>query len=697
MDLTPPEEGLTAVVLFPNQGGGFGYGVTRQLENPEGYDRTINMRVREGQVFGPAFVSKLGSLELQKTPSFMVAWQDTSGVPVVIYSFFPGQTGGIIIRKNDVLAGEVDATTAEYGTADFHDDGAGVAYLYAGTVSGSKFINRRTQAGTWTEDADVVAMHVVSAGGALWGTTSAYQIRKCPPGSEPFTIGNWGTAIQVGTNEAAILRLGAIGATPVVFKEDGIWVFNEADTRFENRLPVPRNEDNFPFVRSDNAGGLYSSTANGAIVHISQYGSITVIDMLRNKTPGRDTPHGPITDITVSGDRLWAFMGGLYKFVQPSGMKVMKTVDNFSTFTNYTTETTDLKHSTVADISLLDTLANGDALLVGFDDKFLAIHYLMVALNTTGTASYAFSTGAGTWSTVATGDYDGTATHTSAAVRDKSFAQTGAYSLQELGSDLSTWVTATYNAFSKYWVRVVVSAAVDAATTIAEVSILPLRAAPDFPTTYRGNIPVWEATGMLPKVFSGKRYGDSLIWDDVYTLADPATAGRMVVSTMPATGSPSGALVIATEVGAVTIALPLKPEPSTTPYPQLARDWDSVDGTSPVLYPSAVDFGTGLYRLRYMDCYGADFTSETDSWGFSFRWDDTNAWSTPEVRKQANVRFSIPDDNYGSVLHTAFQILDGAATDPIGPTGRGLVAWVEKLERDPFDLNQPTRTAPEVS
>lgn len=706
----PNPDGLVRVTLFPNSGLGYGYALTdRGLGDslPEGYHRTINAKVREGRILSPSFgvyAKKAITHGLANAAPFTLATWSKTG---------PYRPAAVLLSDelaysydSEALNGETEAIAAGsvFGGTTFHDDGAGTAYLYAGTIQGADspwsqwttagYLNRRTRAGTWTADADVAAVYVVAAAGALWRVSSNYQISKCPTASEPFTIGNWGSAIVVGTSDAWIRQISAIGAAPIVFKEDGIWAYDETNARFELQYPIYRSDKHFPFVREDGQGGLYTALANGTIIHIARFGSITSIFPLSGKFPGRDTPRGPIMDMAIDGETLYALMDGRYRFSQPSGLKVLKTVDNFSTFTDYSTETKDQDYSTTADVSLLDTLANGDALLIGFDDRFLAMEiFVRLSNSLTASLSVAMSTGAGTWSSALT-VYDGTSLISSG--NTITIGNGGASVVSLAMQSLSTWAKATYNSSSKYWLRLTVSGALDAATNLSEIRILPQRAAPAFTTTNNDTAETWEASGMFPKVLVGKRLGDAIIWDDVLTIPDVTRASRIAYTPHSTPSSPHGALLVATQESLWVYPMPEGGEPSAADTPLLARD--ATNDMAAVYYPSAVDLGAGLYELRYLHCVGAEMTMETDGWAAAFRWDETHAWHTFDTLYQPNAVFAArPGSNAGSVLHTAFMLLDGASTDPVGPYGRRIEAWLKPLDRHPSATTQPARTQPEVS
>lgn len=700
-------EGLIPVVVFPDQGLGSGWGPTTQGVGekgglPEGYNRTINMTVLDGARFSPSFgvvyrkapygagnASPLGS-----PPSFLLPWRNDAGQPIVLLAI--GSHAFLMV--NAAAANEADATVAgTYSGACYHDNGAGTEYLYAGTFTAATgvpaLLNRRTPAGTWTEDADVNAKFIASAAGAMWRSTSDYQVSVCPAGSEPFTIASWGSSIQVGTNAAKIVNVGVLGASAVWFKEDGIWFYDETDNRHVNRYDVPWSPYNFPFVEPDGEGGLYSSTANGELVHISQFGAIDTIRLNEGKQPGRDTPAGQIVDMTIDGADLLMLMRPAYRMAQPSGMKVLKTTDNFGTFTDYTANLTDRARNTLMDLSSLDTLANGDAVLVGFDDQFLAVQFVLgsggTVNGTAGTLAGAVSTGASSWATVAL--KDGTASLPSASTT--TMTQGGVVAI-DVAADISGWAKATYNAFSKYWLRLTVSVALDATVNfIAEAFIVRRRAAPDFGLTNNNNGAVWEASGALGKVLRGRRRGGEIIVDDIYTLTSGATAGDTLFRTpggnklttcgLGTANSPDGSLVVASRDELVQFPLPATKEPTQTPDPVLAGD--GANDIAAAFYPQPVDLGFGLWRPRFVEIIGEDLVEESDGFRASLRMDETNAWWTSALMKSNHPLIEVGSADRGmkgARLHSCVHLLDAAATEAQAPSGTKVVVWMKPLDEE---------------
>lgn len=552
MALKPPkgDKGLIPVVMFPNQGKGFGYGKTRMGENgtlPEGYDRTINMTISDGGgALSPSFATTINQAIASKSPgAFLIPWTDSSGTPIAVH----GSGNYVRLYKNSAVTLETDATpdvaftaaatdggnvkvtvgssssfatgdtvvvtgssvaayngnwtvtavadgthvsfnatysatatgtitrSAEYASACLWDDGSGTEYLYAGTKTGRKLLNKRTRAGVWTElsdTADHKAIFVAAGGGKMWATVNDYQIKNWPAGTDP-DAGTPSSSIYVGSQSAKITSLGVIGAVPVVGKEDGIWIYNTADNLFEPALPTQFNPLNFPFMEPDGSGGLFTATADGALVHIERFGTISRVSPLEGKSIGRDTPQGRIVDVTTYSDHGYALMDNawrrnervpsfqVYVVSGISGAAYNPTgaigASNFltpTTITDYTSLVTDGRDDTYLDLSAFDTLANGQALYIGAANKFLLSYFRIVGANNTNARfKYAFLV-SNTLGFEFNPFFNGT--DTTPFSTSTSFGQSGFLAAQadrqNLAANGSGWASLTINSVAGYWIVV---------------------------------------------------------------------------------------------------------------------------------------------------------------------------------------------------------------------------------------------------
>ena len=698
----PPNDDpdLKAYILFPNAGGGFGHALTERgyetstgYAYPEGYHRTVNMSVESnGAVLTPSFADTAGSVSVSSYASrmaFAIPWVDNSTVPVPIVVSALAQSAWTI--KNNANALDTSALTGFYWDGVLFADDTGTAMLYAATVSSlvtltAGKLNKRTVAGVWSESSTTVAKHLCVAAGNIWRASNDYTVSKCPAGSDPMTSTNFGANFQVGTNDAKITSMGATGSVVWVGKEDGVWEYKEADARFENVLPTNPHPQNFRWMKSDGEGGLLTAPYDGSLVRISQFGSITVYHPLRNKKPGRDTPKGTITNAVAIGDAIYCTMDGGRNVVQPSGIAVLKTTDNFSTFTSYTSESTDASMATVATISSLDTLANGDALLVGFNDQFMAIEFIMVAANSNAASiSVSVSTGAGTWSS-------------SILMTDETaaFFYSGIMTLDLTDFDLTTWVTATYNSTSRYWVRITTSAALDASTTIGEIGIVPRRTGPAFVNSVNNSSSHMEATGIYSQTLRLRLDGDTPTWDTIYTHTN-SSASEIVLSPAQTDNSLHASLWVLGNKKNSRYAFPATPNPQITPYPILAKNEIAFGSiyVAPIFYPSTVNLAD-RHRCEYIDVYTKDLTGNVDTVRVAVKMGSFEEWYVSGDMKQRFNRFEFKDA-VGDELSVAVQLLDGAATDPSGPYITNIVAWLREVDDGGKPPRSVVRATPEIS
>lgn len=140
---------------------------------------------------------------------------------------------------------------------------------------------------------------------------------------------------------------------------------------------------------------------------------------------------------------------------------VRKTTDNGVTYTDYTSAVGDDGSGTYADLSALDTVANGDWLVVGSDGEFRKILIVMDASVNTNASTMTVSYWNGTAWRPVLNFTDGT------TAGGKTFAQGGTV-LWDFPSD---WASSTINAVEAFYVRISVSAVLSAAVHVTEVRL----------------------------------------------------------------------------------------------------------------------------------------------------------------------------------------------------------------------------------
>jgi len=167
---------------------------------------------------------------------------------------------------------------------------------------------------------------------------------------------------------------------------------------------------------------------------------------------------GGCRDIVVCNNVVDGAGGGFKSETHNVNPSLQKTVDNGVSYTNYTTE---INGAGVADISSFDTAANGDWIVVGGDAPFRAVHFVMTTVNANASvATIEYWNGA--WESMPKA-------HDNTSLSGATLGQTGAMYWDDAPDD---WVASTINSIEKYWVRISVSATLDAAVTIDTVYAL---------------------------------------------------------------------------------------------------------------------------------------------------------------------------------------------------------------------------------
>lgn len=153
-----------------------------------------------------------------------------------------------------------------------------------------------------------------------------------------------------------------------------------------------------------------------------------------------------------------------------ASIKCQKTVNDGAAYTDYSAEVIDDSGGTVADFSSLDTVANGDWVIIGTPaaPTMGAAWDVTTPNGNAATFTLEYWDG-GSWESLSNGT-DGTA----------SAGDTFAVDGQMTWSLPTDWAASTIATIEAYWVRIGVSAALDADTTLAEMDLLlPIQASID--------------------------------------------------------------------------------------------------------------------------------------------------------------------------------------------------------------------------
>lgn len=196
--------------------------------------------------------------------------------------------------------------------------------------------------------------------------------------------------------------------------------------------------------------------------------------VIRATTALADDPVITVRPYVRHGSGLVAGAGDSVSFARPrlkddaTQVKAQFTTDGGSTYTNNSTEVND-NTTGVMTLNSLDTIANGDWVILGGPAPFCGVALDVTNTNSTGSITF-------------TAQYwDGAAWQNLSNLTNGSATAFGGDAQVTWGMPAAgAWVASTINSVSSYWVRLGVSGAIDSSVTLTEVDLLfPIKAAID--------------------------------------------------------------------------------------------------------------------------------------------------------------------------------------------------------------------------
>lgn len=349
--------------------------------------------------------------------------------------------------------------------------------LVVGFGGATNKIRTRNTAGTWTTATDnTYADHFGTVEDNLWRGTATNQVSNIGPTDNPLTLANWSSGIPVGNTSYGITDLNGQGERLAVSKPEGLFL-GDSGAVFPNVLPqigyaVDADNGRKTLVRG---ADIFYPHRNGLIRYTSGVAEEVGLENVLSTSPnGVDVTPGPrIRALCSSPNYLWASteLSG-QPLVAPTGL--LKTTDNGSSYTTGTVNSLSAA-ATALDISSLDTVANGDWILVGSDAVFAGI--LLEFLNTDSssrTLTIEYWNGAWTAVPAAKVPLDLTGGSTLSAPQPRALNGSGTFSRSGMilfQNSLSGWVTTTFNSINAYWIRLSVNAALDASCLISRARV----------------------------------------------------------------------------------------------------------------------------------------------------------------------------------------------------------------------------------
>ena len=490
-------------------------------------------------------------------------------------------------------------------------------------LDGSNKVQSRDTAGTYTSTDNVYVKFFAKVEDRLWIALNTNEIQNCGPTDNPLLTASYTASITIGDDDYAITDLNAYGDRVAVSKVDGLYL-GDSQAIFPNVLPMiaatpdPENGRNTLVKGAD----IYYPHANGVIRYrIGGAEELGIQKVFPSATVSDNIPGTRITAMAIEGLNIWAVTEpAMYPRARPTSFQ--KTVDSGTGYTSYLSEVTDASLTTVAVLDSLDTVVNGDWLLVGYSAPFYGVILDIGKPNgTAATLTVEYWNGSA-WTAMpaTTSVYDRTtksslATPTTAGTIPLSRSGAITWSNSSLGS----WAASTVNSINAYYIRFSVSTAIDAEVEVTEAWVLTSE-----PRCY---------------VFRGRpghssdRRDDTVIWEPYSYCAGMSYAGAMLVTADHYPGNRREQLVISGRQIDVFQRLPV----SAIEMPEAQN---SQQGK---VYTPKYDGGTPFMTKQYLSVSikGKNIDSDRDI-GVEYRLDDATSWTSLSSSSTSNpVTFSL--------------------------------------------------------
>ena len=658
------------------------------------YHWTINGDCRSGRWYpssAPMLLSTGLASVIGSPIAGMFEWENTSGEPLLIVFGGNGTASAKLYTWKDSTAAN-PSTIAQ----DFYTGGALYRYDQDATTDPDEemafFCNgyandilvRRKKDGT--VDTGATTPHTMKADG-LWVVGSdlyasqGYKLLKLTAGLDPGLASSYpenSAGVPVGRPTWDINGVVALGAAPIVGKPEGLFKYNDAPSSavFDPIFTVPPHPDNGKGLFTDGRGRVYYPTAHGDII-VATFGFQDSATPWRITTIDRNTPFGRITAFAADLDHVYAAVAPGSARTQDSLGLVVQSLDS-GAFTDHTTNVTDRKFSTNADISALAGAT--DVIEIGSSvEPFLGAYVAMAAVKTGALSE-------GNVVRSITGDSNGA----SCVMLDGTlkWGRDGAIIFLNAEGDFSDMYTlaanpwraasdADSNSVSAFWMTLAVGLTALTGAKIREVSLIPYRPPIDpdlFPMT------AYKQGGALPSILVGTWVGERIVWQDVWTLPSPQV-DHLLVARSHYAGATSEMSLYAM-AGNRLLAMPIGPDgnPARAVWPKLADYGEA--GTAyneHCMMLSAWSFGapTKVYSLVIE---GEGLQSD-DQFFFYYHWDNEDQWH----KSGPHSAFPIVIENLngrGRTLYGHFAFSDGSR-DAVAPfAGKVIIQSYEIFEDD---------------
>lgn len=696
---------LRRVPIF--RSGASGYGDSRHFAGgrEHSYNRSggtpVDMRwdgeIREGVLLA-IFIA--GNYD--NAPIFATEWENTSSQPLTMYV-----VDNLVVKISASAASTFVTLNAVATCAVKHDNGSGVPYLftgYGGTSALGK-IQSVNRAGTQATSTNIYADKMLSLAGDLYisvtpaSGTANCSIGKIAAGSDPASVA-FPSLTRVGDASRGINNIVRVRYAPICLKPEGIFSYDrDSDTWINHApwmeyMPHPDNGKRFSYEDTD----LIVCMGTGGAVKFDGY-TVTPYDFLPagETLPDLDTTtqliaaagslrHWSVaaTQVGAKRQRRGGGTSAINGATTTSPLSMFKTVDDGANYTNYTTQISDGDASTVATLDALDTVANGDWLVVGHQQPFNGIYFDVSTANanvSTMTVSV--------WNdlTQAWVACPATVDLTSITTGSKSLGRSGWVVMGATESGVQAgdlvldptygWAPSTINGTVRYWARISFSAALSATVRVRAVELQPYRPSIDYVNFAAEGL---DRSGGLPHILMSRMQNGQHVVHDMGRLSIADEIGAVLHGPM---GGINGQLnddrllMLFGKRNVYGLSLSVDDRPQQYQWPN-----GNTSFTSIVAELAAVDMGNDVKTRRFL-VDGKDFQRT----GYLYyRWDDGLPWRLGGTFTSLPTVIEIDNEDTGRYLHVcpAWTSTTAQGRLPIAPR-------ITSIDADVEDVAEPRR------
>jgi hypothetical protein len=627
------------------------------------------------------FITRIAApTTLDRAPSYATEWVDSDQVTPCIY-YIAGRE--IIQIKNgaQVRIGS-PALAANASGAALHDDGSGIPYLYVGEGASNNIQRMNLANSVTTAAGTLVRDKLASISGFLYGSVSQSGgtwsgVAFTLPGADPFVAANWSSVTTVGWPQTPINSIHGIRGIPIVMKPEGIFVYNRNRDLWENRMMA------WEMMPHPDNGRVAFSIGNTLIIAAGRGGAIMFDGFnIRDFSPWdaqalpdldttqqsfaamASTPYG-IMGITTAARSFHGGPGSLTFALRTRGVnfnskithrggaddngadvlgtRFFRTTDNEANFTDYTSNMGDGSYATVAVLDSQDTGANGDYFYIGHPRPFQGVLLVVTAPNGNSATLSAEVWNGSAWVSVTIRDF----TDVSAAT----LGQTHMIMMTQDPVAALTWTEDTMSNITSggsadtqscFYMRFLVSAALDANVEIAQVHLLPWR--PSIDTTNFPEDGMDRAGCFAHLLLGGQMQNGGSVWHDLGAIMTAQTDVDDI--SLLITAQPGGSYgnsdnkIVAIGRRAVFLF-----------EGGLAQGWPFISPAGLAEMPFITPSKGRTTRLRQIRVFGRNFDGVSNSF-FYWRYSPTERWSRKAMGNRMPAVIEIPEDTGGG---TEFQ------------------------------------------